>query len=93
MKNIILTLTMMFFTVLVYSQEKQPKVVINQKMIERFNAYEYPKDAVTFNQVINQYSFDETKKILELYKTSNSILTKKEIDAKLNDVKKSKKGI
>jgi hypothetical protein len=88
MKKIILITTLLLLALISYSQEDTTKVVINHKMIEKFNNCVYPENAITFNQMIEKYSVDEMKVILSLYETTDLVLTDTTlIDKRLSEIK------
>jgi hypothetical protein len=53
------------------AQETDEKVVINTKMIEHFNNLEVDEDFITFNELVQELSFDEMKMVITVYYTEH----------------------
>lgn len=70
--------------------EETTKVVINKKMIERFNSVDYPEDAVTLNILLSSYTFEELKLIAHTYHQDDLTLENEDIlNEKLAEIKES----
>ena len=81
MTKIIYTLTMLLIiTVGTTKAQDKGTTVINLKMIERFNNVEVDEDFTTFNQLIEDLSFDEMKDVYAAYESERiNINSKSEV--------------
>lgn len=94
MKNLILLSTTILISVNLFSQSgnteqnKEPEIVINQSMIEKFNNYEYSTEQVSFYEVFRNYNFDDVKLIMNGYQNSElELSSEKEINGYLSEAR------
>ncbi len=82
MKNLVSVLTILLIISNSISRAQViEKVVINKKMIERFNDLKVDEDFITFNELVRELSFDEMKCVFAAYYTDQiSINSRSEVD-------------
>jgi hypothetical protein len=70
------------------AENQRPKVVINHKMIERFNQADFDENALTFQDVLRTYSMEDVKLLTHTYRNTEFVYTDKEtMDEKLAEMK------
>lgn len=86
MKTIVATLIIVFLAVQVKAQNEEStqkpienEIVINHSMIERFNSCDYTEDQLSIFDILNNYSFEDTKLLMNGYNT-------KELDISSRDM-------
>ena len=90
MKNLFfITAILLTISNFVSRAQETDKVVINTKMIERFNDLEVDEDFITFNELVQELSFDEMKMVITVYYTEHiNINSKSEVYKALQQQKK-----
>ncbi|MBN1952424.1 MAG: hypothetical protein JW801_14580 [Bacteroidales bacterium] len=94
----LLSLTLLLTTGFLYIQAQEPTsntnddgqaiVVINHKMIERFNRIEYDSTAMSFQDVIRNYTMEDVKLIAHSYLNGDFVAADKvTLDEKLAEMK------
>ncbi len=74
--------------VVVNTEESTPKVVINHKLIENFNAVEFDENTITCLDLINSYSIDDAKLIYTAYQQGEFVVNDKEkLEIKLAELR------
>ncbi len=92
MKTIASILTIILFSLTVSAQQSEKvspdqDVVINHKMIEKFNNAEYSSDKMDFNTILTNYNFSDIKLIMQAYKTGDIELKPENIETYLSSTK------
>lgn len=62
------------------NEKNKEQIVVNHKMIERFNSCEYAEETLNYSDILKSYSFDEVKSIIHGYNNDEISLTKTEIE-------------
>jgi len=67
---------------------KEAEIIINHRMIERFNAIEYDSTMLSYRDLIEHYSLDEVKLIYHAYHAEDfHYADKQQVDCKLAELK------
>jgi len=96
MKKVLLAILIIFSSLAIYSNDNEElnteeishEVVINHKMIENFNAFEFDDNTITCVDLMKSYSIDDAKLIYTLYQQGEIVIKDKEkLEIKLAELR------